>query len=50
MKNYMEEDHCSYRRNFCSCEKIACKNSSLKGIPHEPEKFPYSSLNTFFAP
>ena len=21
VKNYMKEDHRSYRRNFCSCEK-----------------------------
>ena len=23
VKNYMKEDHGSYRRNFCSCEKKA---------------------------
>ena len=31
VKNYME-DHGSYRRNFCSCEKKAWKNSGLYGI------------------
>ena len=28
---YMEVDHRSYRRNFCSCEKKALKNSGLYG-------------------
>ena len=25
VKNYMKEDHRSYKRNFCSCEKKALK-------------------------
>ena len=25
VKSYMKVDHCSYRRNFCSCEKKAWK-------------------------
>ena len=29
---YMNEDHRSYIRNFCSCEKKAGKNSGLYGI------------------
>ena len=29
VKNYMKEDHCSYWRNFCSCEKKAWKNAGL---------------------
>ena len=33
VKNYMKEDHRSYTRNFCSCEKKACKkNLDLFGI------------------
>ena len=28
----MKEEHRSYRRNFCSCEKEALKNSGLYGI------------------
>ena len=28
----MKEDHRSYRRNFCSCEKSLKKNSGLYGI------------------
>ena len=32
VKNYTKEDHRSYRRNFCSCEKKAWKNSGLYGI------------------
>ena len=33
VKNYMKEDHRSYRRNFCSCEKKAYKkNLGLYGI------------------
>ena len=33
VKNYMKEDHRSYRRNFCSCEKKTCKkNLGLYGI------------------
>ena len=31
--NLMKEDHRSYRRNFCSCEKKAWKNSGLYEIP-----------------
>ena len=29
VKNYMKEDHRSYKRNFCSCEKKALKKISL---------------------
>ena len=25
VKNYEEEDHRSYIRNFCSCEKTCCQ-------------------------
>ena len=32
VKNYMREEHRSYIRNFCSCEKKALKNSGLYGI------------------
>ena len=32
VKNYMKEDHRSYRCNFCSCEKKAWKTSGLYGI------------------
>ena len=32
VNNYMKEDHYSYKRNFCSCEKKAWKNSGLYGI------------------
>ena len=32
VKNYMKEDHRSYRRNFCSCQKKAWKNSGLHGF------------------
>ena len=32
ISNYMKEDHGSYRRNFCSCEKKGRKNSGLYGI------------------
>ena len=32
VKNYMKEDHRSYRRNFCSWEKKAWKNSGLYEI------------------
>ena len=32
VKNYMKEDHRSYWRNFCSCEKKAWKNSGLYRI------------------
>ena len=31
-KNCSKEDHRSYRRNFCSCEKKVWKNSGLYGI------------------
>ena len=33
MLHYMKEDHRSYRRNFCSSEKKAWKNSDMHGIP-----------------
>ena len=34
VKNYLKEDHRSYRHNFYSCEKKAWKkNSGLYGIP-----------------
>ena len=29
---YLKEDHCSFIRNLCSCEKKAKKNSGLHGI------------------
>ena len=29
VKNYLKEDHRSYIRNLCSCEKKAQKNSGL---------------------
>ena len=29
VKNYMKEDHRSYKRNFCSCEKKALKKNRL---------------------
>ena len=33
VKNYMKEDHRSYKRNFCSCEKKALKKKKgLYGI------------------
>ena len=32
VKNYLKEDHRSYIRNLCSCEKKAQKNSSFYGI------------------
>ena len=33
VKNYMNEDHCSCKRNFCNCEKKAWKDySGLYGI------------------
>ena len=32
VKNYMKEDHRSYRCNFCSCEKKAWKTSGVYGI------------------
>ena len=31
VKNYMNEDHRSYRRNFSSCGKKAAKDSSSVG-------------------
>ena len=34
VKNYMKEDQHSYRRNFCSCEKKAWKNSGSYGFSH----------------
>ena len=32
VKNYMKQDHRSYKRNFCSCEKKAWKKLGLYGI------------------
>ena len=31
-KNCIREDHRSYGRNFCSCQKKVWKNSGLYGI------------------
>ena len=30
VKSHMNEDHCSYIRNFCSCEKKAGKKNKNK--------------------
>ena len=30
VKSHMNEDHCSYIRNFCSCEKKAGKKTKTK--------------------
>ena len=39
VKNYMKEDHRSYIRNFCTCEKRACG-------PYKPDLFSSSLFAT----
>ena len=45
--NYLKEDHCSYRRNFCSCEKKAWKKiQACTGFEPWPLQYRCSTLTT----